>query len=107
MRNDGYTLDAKRQPIEGSDIPDIIARFNNLSNEDTRTRKDQSFFVTADEIRKNDYDLTINKYKVVEREKKAYRSSEEILADIKKQRDEKTYFVFGRYADRLCSFGTE
>lgn len=88
MKNDGYTLDAKRQPIEGSDIPDIITRFNNLSNEETRTRKDQSFFVTADEIRKNDYDLTINKYKVVEREKKVYRSSKEILADIKKQRDE-------------------
>lgn len=88
MKNDGYTLDAKRQPIDGSDIPDIISRFANLSQEDSRTRKDQSFFVPVNEIRNNDYDLTINKYKVVEREKKVYRSSTEILADIKTQREE-------------------
>ena len=88
MKNDGYTLDAKRQPIEGSDIPDIINRFANLAQENDRTRKDQSFFVPVDEIRNNDYDLTINKYKVVEREKKVYRSSSEILADIKAQREE-------------------
>lgn len=88
MKNDGYTLDAKRQPIDGSDIPDIVSRFNNLAQENNRTRKDQSFFVPVDEIRNNDYDLTINKYKVVEREKKLYRSSSEILADIKAQREE-------------------
>lgn len=88
MKNDGYTLDAKRQPIEGSDIPDIISRFGNLGQEANRTRKDQSFFVPVDEIRNNDYDLTINKYKIIEREKKVYRSSCEILADIKAQREE-------------------
>lgn len=88
MKNDGFSLDAKRQPVEGSDIPDIVNRFNHLSDEETRTRKDQSFFVPVDEIRNNDYDLTINKYKVVEREKKVYRSSAEILSDIKLQRDE-------------------
>lgn len=88
MKNDGFTLDAKRQPVEGSNIPDIVERFNNISNEENRTRSDQSFFVPVDEIRTNDYDLTINKYKIVEREKKVYRSSQEILADIKAQRDE-------------------
>lgn len=88
MKNDGYSLDAKRQPIDGSDIPDIINRFENLAQENNRTRKEQSFFVPVDEIRNNDYDLTINKYKVVEREKKVYRSSSEILADIKTQREE-------------------
>lgn len=31
MKNDGYSLDAKRQPIDGSDIPDIINRFANLA----------------------------------------------------------------------------
>lgn len=86
MKNDGFSLDAKRQPIDGSDIPDIIARFNNLSAEATRSRLDQSFFVPVDEIRANGYDLTVNKYKVVERPPLSVRSSAEIMADIKMQR---------------------
>lgn len=88
MKNDGFSLDAKRQPIDGSDIPDIIDRFNNLTAETSRTRKEQSFFVPVQEIRDNGYDLTINKYKEIEREVKEYRSSSEILADIKTQRKE-------------------
>ena len=34
MTNDGYTLDVKRSPIEGSNIPDIVNRFRNLSEEE-------------------------------------------------------------------------
>ena len=88
MKNDGYTLDAKRSPIDGSDIPDVINRFNNLTNENDRARKDKSFFVSVDEIRNNDYDLTINKYKEVEKEVKIYRSTKEILADIEETQNE-------------------
>lgn len=88
MTNDGYTLDAKRQPCEGSDIPDVVARFNNLAKEENRTRKDKSFIVPVDEIRKNDYDLTINKYREVEKETKVYRPTSEIFADLKKNYDE-------------------
>ena len=82
MKNDGHSLDVKRQPIDGSDIPDIINRFQHLNDEKNRTRKDQSFFVPVDEIRSNDYDLTINKYKEIEKEVKTYRSTKEILEDI-------------------------
>lgn len=82
MQNDGKTLDVKRSDIEGSNIPDIIERFHNLDNERNRTRKDQSFFVPVQEIIDNDYDLTINKYKEVEKEVKVYRPTKEILADI-------------------------
>ncbi len=83
MRNDGYTLDVKRTPCDGSDIPDIIQRFEHLDAEAERTRFDQSFMVDVEEIRQNDYDLTFNKYKQVQREAVVYRSTEEILADIK------------------------
>ncbi len=83
MQNDGYTLDAKRSPIEGSNIPDIIQRFNNLNGEMERTRKDQSFMVPVSEIRAKGYDLTLNSYKVVDRETVEYRSSVEIVEEIK------------------------
>ena len=40
--------------------------------ETDRTRKDQSFFVPVEEIRNNDYDLSINKYKEIEKVKVEY-----------------------------------
>ena len=88
MTNDGYSLDAKRQPIEGSDIPDIIARFSNLSAEANRTRKDKSFMVPVEEIRANDYDLTLNKYREVEKEEKVYRSTAEIFEELNETYEE-------------------
>ena len=83
MKADGFSLDDKRNPIADNDIPDIIARFKNLEGEAVRTRKDQSFLVPADEIRDNDYDFSINKYKEVEKKKVEYEPSDVILARIK------------------------
>lgn len=84
MKADGHSLDDKRTPIKENDIPDIITRFNNLEGEADRKRTDQSFFVDKEDIVKNGYDLSINKYKEVEYEKVEYPPTSEILADIKK-----------------------
>ena len=84
MQNDGYTLDSKRSPIDGSDVPDIINRFDNLDKESKRSREEQSFLVPVDEIRDNEYCLTINKYKKYKRQKPNYRKTEDILKDIEK-----------------------
>lgn len=83
MKADGYSLDQKRTEIKDNDIPDIIARFKNLQEEASRTRKDQSFLVPVEEIRQNDYDLSINKYKEIEREKIEYEKPEIIISRIK------------------------
>ena len=82
MDNDGYSLDVKRSAVSGSDIPDIIERFANLDGEKDRKRTDKSFLVPVDEIRAKDYDLTINKYREVEREAVVHRSTDEIMRDI-------------------------
>ena len=82
MQADGYSLDQKRTEVEENDIPDVVARFNNLKAEEQRTRKDKSFLVPVDEIRNNDYVLSINKYKEVEREKVEYDSTEVIQGRI-------------------------
>jgi type I restriction enzyme M protein len=79
MKADGFSLDDKRSVISENDIPDVVSRFHNLNAEDTRTRKDQSFFVPVEDIRKNDYDLSIDKYKEVEREKVEYEPVNAIL----------------------------
>jgi type I restriction-modification system, M subunit len=82
MKADGLSLDDKRQPISDNDIPDIIQRFHQLDNDAERKRTDQSFFVPVDEIKDNDYDLSINKYKEIEYEKVEYEPTEVILKKI-------------------------
>ena len=82
MKADGLSLDDKRQPISDNDIPDIIQRFHHLEKEADRKRTDQSFFVPVDEIKENDFDLSINKYKEIEYEKVDYEPTEVILKKI-------------------------
>ena len=88
MKADGFSLDDKRSEIKDNDIPDVINRFHNLKDEETRTRKEQSFLVPVEEIRNNDYDLSINKYKEIEREKVVYDSVETLLARLDKSETE-------------------
>lgn len=83
MKADGFSLDDKRSKIEENDIPDIIARFQNLEAEKDRERTEQSFFVPKQEIVDNDYDLSINKYKKVEYVPVEYPPTSEIMAELK------------------------
>ena len=85
MTADGYSLDDKRQPVNENDIPDIIERYNNrfVEEEQNKAKTEKSFFVTKEEIEKNGYDLSINKYKEVEYVPVEYPPTSEILAEIK------------------------
>ena len=86
MRADGFSLTTQRTPQpDRNDIPDIIARFHNMEAETSRDRKAQSFFVDADEIRKNDYDLSYKRYHEVEREIVKYDSPETIISRMKER----------------------
>lgn len=82
MKADGYSLDDKRNPIEANDIPDILNRFNELNSEKERKRTEQSFLVPVDEISKNGYDLSFNKYKKTEYEEIEYEAPSAILERI-------------------------
>ena len=82
MKADGYSLDQKRNEVAENDIPDVVARFHNLEGESDRTRKEQSFLVPVDEIREKGYDLSMNKYKEVEREVVEYDAPEIIMERI-------------------------
>ena len=88
MKADGYSLDQKRNEVAENDIPDVIARFHNLEAETERTRKEQSFLVPVDEIRAKDYDLSMNKYKEIEREVVVYDAPEVIMSRIEKLESE-------------------
>lgn len=88
MKADGYSLDDKRQPVKENDIEDIIKRFHNLEEEKDRKRTEQSFFVDVEEIRENDFDLSINKYKEIEYEEVHYDPPAVILDRIEKMEEE-------------------
>lgn len=82
MQADGYSLDDKRNPIDANDISDIVSRFQNIDQENTRVRTDKSFLVPVSEIRDNKYDLSINRYKEVVYEEKVYEKPAVIIEQI-------------------------
>ena len=82
MTADGLSLDDKRTPTAENDIPDIIARFHDLQNEENRQRTEKSFFVPKTEIVENGYDLSINKYKKTEYKAVEYAPTAQILAEL-------------------------
>ena len=90
MKADGLSLDQKRNPVEENDIPDVIARFANLAVEESRTRQDQSFLVPVEEIRRNGYVLSLNKYREVKVEKVKYEPSDVLLKKLDDYQDEIT-----------------
>ena len=82
MTADGFSLDDKRTPVAENDIPDIVARFHDLQNEESRQRTEKSFFVLKTEIVENGYDLSINKYKKTEYKAVEYAPTSQIMAEL-------------------------
>ncbi|MCB2203477.1 type I restriction-modification system subunit M [bacterium] len=91
MQADGFSLDDKRTPQpDKSDLPDILARWQNLKAEKKRKRTDRSFLVPKSEISGNGYDLSINRYKEVEYEAVEHESPKQILKRLAKLEEEIT-----------------
>lgn len=60
---DGFSLDDKRNPIEANDLPELLKRWVDRDPEKDTDRTSKAFFVPASEIRENNYDLSLNRYK--------------------------------------------
>jgi type I restriction enzyme M protein len=82
MTADGFSLNDQRNEIKDNDIPDLLNRYHNIKEEANRARTDKSFLVPFDEIKKNDWDLSINRYKEIVYEEIAYAAPAEIIKDI-------------------------
>lgn len=85
---DGFSLDDKRNPVEASDLPDVLARWQSHHAERDRARTDQSFFVPKADIVAQGYDLSLNRYKEAEYDDVEHRAPLEIIADIEQLEDE-------------------
>lgn len=89
MQADGFSLDDKRTPQpDKTDLPDILARWQNRKGEAERARTERSFLVPKSEIAGNDYDLSINRYKEVKHEDITHENPKNILDRISKLENE-------------------
>lgn len=83
VHSDGFSLDDKRQPLDSTDLPDVLARWTHRDDEErARARTEQSFTVPRAEIEANDYDLSLNRYKEIVHEEVEHRSPTEILDEL-------------------------
>jgi type I restriction enzyme M protein len=62
---DGYSLDDKRQPGKDNDLPDVVEKWQAWCRreEGFSDRTQKAFGVTAADLRAQNYDLSINRYK--------------------------------------------
>jgi type I restriction enzyme M protein len=64
MKSDGYSLDDKRNKLEGfGDLQDIVEKFKKRSPKKDMDRKKKCFFVPRQEVVDEKYDLSLSRYK--------------------------------------------
>ncbi|MDZ4674723.1 MAG: N-6 DNA methylase, partial [Gemmatimonadota bacterium] len=83
LRADGYSLDDKRDEVAQNDIPDLLRRWRERDPAKDTDRTAQGFFVPAEEIRANKYDLSLNRYREVAVEEIEYEEPAVILARLR------------------------
>lgn len=87
LENDGLSLDAKRQRIEGSELPEVVTRWKNRDPKQPSDRKAKHFFVPAQEIRDKAYDLSFNRYHEAAHDETVYDEPQVILRKLKTLED--------------------
>jgi type I restriction enzyme M protein len=84
MQADGYSLDDKRDKTKENDIPDVLRTWKARRSKKDTDRKQKAFFVSAEEIKANKYDLSINRYIEIEDEAVEYQPPKVTLKKLRK-----------------------
>lgn len=88
VKADGYSLDDKRTKFadqekhENNNLPDVLTRWRNRENEKDNPRTAQAFVVEKADIVKENYDLSINRYKDTVYEAIEYAHPKVILSEL-------------------------
>lgn len=83
LKNDGLSLDDKRQRVGGSELPNVVAQWKARDPQKGSDRKANHFFVSAQEIRDKSYDLSFNRYCEIEHDETVYEEPKVILQKLK------------------------
>lgn len=81
LNDDGYSLDDNRRKLSHNPLPIARDLFNEREN-DTPIERLTHFYVPIEEIKKNDFDLSYNRYKKFKYEEQSYDPPKEILEAI-------------------------
>lgn len=81
IQSDGYSLDDNRRRLKDFPLPDVKEAYDKRTKTKTKGRKGH-FFVSIEEIQKNDLDLSYNRYKEYEYLEQTYEPPKEILAKL-------------------------
>lgn len=87
LNSDGYTLDDNRRKLSENPLPIAVSAFENKNSIKEENRK-SSFFIPLEEIKKNEFDLSYNRYKQFEYKEQNYEPPQEILKKIFALEDE-------------------
>lgn len=78
LANDGYSLDDNRRKLTENPLPIAVDAYHNKVTGTPIERKSH-FFVELNEIKKNDSDLSYNRYSELEYEQQTYEAPQDIL----------------------------
>ena len=89
MQSDGFTLDDKRTRVAGGgDLPDITIKWGDRNNQVTNKKNSKFFYIDRKTIEGNNFDLSINRYKLTDHAVVRYESPSVILDKITNLEDE-------------------
>jgi type I restriction enzyme M protein len=87
LQDDGYSLDDKRAQLYddtfAGDLPKCLESWIEKDEAKESDRSEKAFFVPADELVKNKYDLSINRYKEIVYKEEEYDHPKKIIDSIK------------------------
>lgn len=87
LKNDGFSLNTNRKPIDGNEIPELTKAILQYKH-NNKIETDNIFAVSKTELEKNNYDLSHNKYKNVYESIVEYEKIEDILERLNKRNHE-------------------
>jgi len=82
LETDGYSLDDNRKKLNDNPLPRAVDAFDNKTNDKKKEERIKHFWVPLNEIEKNDFDLSFNRYKDFDYEEQQYDPPQEILKAI-------------------------
>ena len=85
---DGYSLDDKRDKVEVNDLPDVLARWKARDAATDTDKTSKAFFVSAEEIKGNKFDLSLSRYKETVYEEETYDPPHVILKQMQDLHDD-------------------
>ena len=84
VKDDGFSLDDKRDPVSENDLPDALARWRKKNSKKDTDRTAKHFMVPLKDIEAKDYDLSINRYKETSHVEVTYDPPKRIIAKLRK-----------------------